>query len=343
MSDKEMVVLDGSEGEGGGQILRTSLSLSMATGKPFRIGRIRARRSKPGLMRQHLTAVQASAKICSAAVEGDTIGSMELTFRPGVVKPGEYSFSVGTAGSTTLVFQTLMPALILAGKPFALDLEGGTHNSASPCLDFLERVYLPCLRQMGVESRVKTERRGFYPAGGGRWRVEVTPPKNLLRLEILDRGEFHSLRGKVLWAKIPDSVPARESAFLKARLNLKDEDLVIEEADDSIGPGNVVLAEIRYENISEIVTAFGEYGISSEAVINTVVKESREYQKSGAPVGTHLADQLLLPMALGAGGKFRTMPLTLHSRTNIETIGKFLSRPIETHAMEGKIVEIRIP
>jgi RNA 3'-terminal phosphate cyclase (ATP) len=343
MSDGNMVVLDGSEGEGGGQILRTSLTLSMATGKPFRIGRIRANRSKPGLMRQHLTAVQASAKVCSAQVDGDFIGSTELIFRPGAVEPGEYAFSVGTAGSTTLVFQTLMPALILKGKPFALSLEGGTHNSASPTLDFLERAYLPCLRRMGVESRITVERRGFYPAGGGRWRVEVTPPSSLGRLEIAERGDLVSQQARIIWSRIPDSVPERERIYLNTRLNLGEGGIVIEEAKDSIGPGNVVFAEVRYANVTEIVTAFGDFGVSSEAVADAVVREYREYQKSGAPVGTHLADQLLLPMALGGGGMFRTMPLTLHSRTNMETIGKFLARPIETHALEGKNVEIRIP
>lgn len=343
MNDDEVVVLDGSQGEGGGQILRSSLALSMATGKPFRISRIRANRKKPGLMRQHLTAVQAAARVCSAQVEGDAIGSMDLAFRPGPMIPGEYRFSVGTAGSSTLVFQTLMPALLMTGKPFAFTLEGGTHNPASPCLDFLDRVYLACLRRMGVEARITVERRGFYPAGGGRWTVDVTPPPVLQPLEILDRGKFLSQKAKVVWSKIPSSVPERESAHLKAKLGLQDGQILIEEAVDSIGPGNVILVDLLYENVSEIITGFGEFGVASETVADEVVRKSREYQKHGAPVGPHLADQLLLPMALGPGGVFRTMPLTLHSRTNIETIARFLPREIQVNALEGRVVEVRIP
>jgi len=340
MSDE--IVLDGSQGEGGGQILRSSLALSMATGKPFRIDRIRANRKKPGLMRQHLTAVQAAARICSAQVEGDVIGSMNLSFRPGPMIPGEYQFSVGTAGSTTLVFQTLMPALLMTGRPFTITLEGGTHNPASPCLDFLEKVYLACLKRMGVETKITVDRRGFYPAGGGKWRVAVEPPPKLGRLEIMERGDFLSQRARVVWSKIPPGVPERERAHLQAKLGLQEGQIVIEEARDSIGPGNVVLLELRYGNITEIVTSFGAFGVLSETVVDEAVRECREYQKLGAPVGEHLADQLMLPMALGAGGVFRTMPLTSHGRTNIETIGKFLPRPIEVRQSEGKMVEVRI-
>jgi RNA 3'-terminal phosphate cyclase (ATP) len=343
MSANDMVELDGSAGEGGGQILRSALTLSMATGKPFRIARVRANRKRPGLMRQHLTCVQAAAKVCSAHVEGDSLGSIELAFRPGPMIPGEYRFAIGTAGSTTLVFQTLAPALLMTGKPFALTLEGGTHNTASPCLDFLDRVYLACLKRMGVESSIALERRGFYPAGGGRWRVEVVPPRELRRLELPERGRFLSLHAKVLWNKIPEHVPQRELAYLKEKLGLETDHAGMEEAKDSPGPGNVILAEARYENITEIVTGFGEFGVASEAVAQGVIEELREYQGHGAPVGAHLADQLLLPMVLGPGGAFRTQPPTPHTRTNIETIGRFVPRPIEIREAADKTVEIRVP
>jgi RNA 3'-terminal phosphate cyclase (ATP) len=343
MQDESMVVLDGSQGEGGGQILRSSLSLSMATGKPFSIDRIRAGRKKPGLLRQHLTAVQAAARVCSAQVEGDELGSTRLTFRPGPMIPGEYSFSVGTAGSSTLVFQTLMPALLMTGRPFAFTLEGGTHNPASPCLDFLEKVYLACLKRMGVEARIIVERRGFYPAGGGKWTVEVDPPAKMGRLEILERGGFLSLQARILWSKIPPGVAERERAYLQAKLGLQPGEIAFEEARDSIGPGNVVLVELRYENITEIMTGYGSFGVSSEAVADGVVEECRAYQKHGAPVGEHLADQLLLPMALAGGGRFRTMPLSPHARTNIETIGQFLDRNIEVRELDYIVFEVDIP
>jgi RNA 3'-terminal phosphate cyclase (ATP) len=343
MSDKEMVVLDGAEGEGGGQILRSSLTLSAATGRPFRITRIRANRSKPGLMRQHLTSVQAAARICSAQVEGDAIGSTEITFRPGPLRAGDYRFSVGTAGSTSLVFQTVFPALILAGGPSRLTLEGGTHNSSSPCLDFLDRVFLGALAPMGIKAALSVERRGFYPAGGGRWTVDIHPPATLAPLDILERGEFKSLRAHVLWARIPDTVPNREALRLRQKLGLDEQQIRIEEARDSIGPGNVVMAELRYANATEIVTGFGAFGISSEAVADDVVEQTRIYQRHGAPVGEFLADQLMLPLALGPGGRFRTGPLSLHARTHIEIIGRFLPGPIEVTECGGKQVEIRVP
>jgi RNA 3'-terminal phosphate cyclase (ATP) len=338
----DIVELDGSAGEGGGQILRSALTLSMATGTPFRITRVRANRKKPGLMRQHLTCVQAAAKACSAHVDEGFLGSTELIFRPGAMIPGEYHFAIGTAGSTTLVFQTLVPALIMTGKPFALSLEGGTHNTASPSLDFLDRVYLACLKRMGVDSSISLERRGFYPAGGGKWRVEIRPPQELKRLELLERGPFRSYHAKVLWNKIPEHVPQRELAYLKSKLGLDESQAGMEEAKDSPGPGNVILAEARYGNITEIVTGFGEFGVASEAVAQGVIDELEEYRKHDAPVGAHLADQLLLPMVLGPGGAFRTLPLTPHTRTNIETIRKFVARPIEVLKAADGTVEIRV-
>jgi len=138
-----MIEIDGSEGEGGGQMLRSALSLSMCTSQPFRMVNIRAKREKPGLMRQHLTAVRAATEVCGAAVIGDEVGSGEITFRPGKVKPGNYSFSIGTAGSCTLVLQTVLPPLLTASAPSQIRISGGTHNKASPPVDFLQRAYLP--------------------------------------------------------------------------------------------------------------------------------------------------------------------------------------------------------
>jgi RNA 3'-terminal phosphate cyclase (ATP) len=338
-----MLVLDGSHGEGGGQVLRTALTLSMATGKPFRIRQIRAKRTRPGLMNQHLTAVKAAARISGADVIGDALGSMELEFRPGTVMPGDYSFSVGTAGSTTLIFQTLMPALLLQGRPFSLDLEGGTHNPSAPNLDFLERVYLPALHRIGVKTSLSVERRGFYPVGGGRWSITVEPPASSLPLEMMDRGSPVSQGIAILWTRIPRHVPEQQASLLRSRLGLETGQVRLEEALDSIGPGNAILAELAYEGAAEIVSAYGERGKRSDALVEEIVREFRDYEKGGAPVGSHLADQLMVPLALGPGGSYRTLPLTLHSRTNIETIGRFLDRPIEVTPAEGLQVEIRIP
>src|SRR5689334_5065034 len=169
MPHDEPILIDGSQGEGGGQILRSSLALSVLTGKPFKIENIRANRDKPGLGRQHLTAVLAAAKICSAGVSGAVLGSRELSFWPGKLKPGEYAFDVGSAGSTTLVFQTVLPPLMLADGPSQLQLQGGTHNIHAPPFDFLAKTFLPVVNRMGPQVNVELVRAGFFPAGGGRF------------------------------------------------------------------------------------------------------------------------------------------------------------------------------
>lgn len=205
-----MIRIDGSFGEGGGQILRTSLSLSLVTGKPFRIDRIRAGRSKPGLLRQHLTSVRAAAEVGEATVEGDVLGSTAVTFSPGKVRGGDYKFVVGTAGSGTLVFQTVLPALMVAAGPSKLIIEGGTHNIAAPPFDFLERTFVPILARMGPRVRLKLERYGFYPAGGGRFSAEIDPCASLQPLEIGERGEVTSRRITALVANLPGTIGVRE-------------------------------------------------------------------------------------------------------------------------------------
>ncbi len=337
-----MIVLDGSQGEGGGQILRSALALSLATGKPFRIHRIRAGRKKPGLMRQHLTCVRAATRVCLAQVTGAEIGSTALEFRPGPMLPGRYEFSVGSAGSSILVFQTLLPAIITTGRSFEFILEGGTHNPAAPSLDFLERVYLASLKGMGVETGIAVARRGFFPAGGGKWAVTVQPPGTLKPLHLPERGRLLGQAAKMLWNKAPPQDAERVRAHLSAEWGWSHADIETEEAVDSTGPAYVVMAELRHEHITEMITAFNPFGASPEAVCDGLMADARLYLECGAPVGRRLADQLLLPMALGAGGLFRTLPLSSHSRTNIETIGKFLDRRIDVRAVEGGMTEIRI-
>ncbi|MFN7134491.1 MAG: RNA 3'-terminal phosphate cyclase, partial [Myxococcales bacterium] len=189
-----MLTIDGSMGEGGGQIIRTSLACALITGKSFRITKIRARRAKPGLMRQHLTAVRAAAEIGDAEVTGAEVGSSELTFRPGKLRAGDYHFAIGTAGSTTLVLQTVLPALLMASGPSSVVLEGGTHNPMAPTYDFLERCFLPLVERLGPRVSTRLERPGFYPAGGGRWSVQLAPAP-LKGFELLERGELRARRG----------------------------------------------------------------------------------------------------------------------------------------------------
>jgi RNA 3'-terminal phosphate cyclase (ATP) len=186
------VRIEGSFGEGGGQILRSSLSLSLVTGKPFRIENIRENRQKPGLLRQHLTAVQAAAEVGSAEVDGASLGSKALTFVPGKVRAGEFRFAVGTAGSGTLVLQTILPALITAAGLSRIEIEGGTHNPAAPPFDFLQRSFIPLIERMRPKVKLELERYGFYPAGGGRFVVEITPTDVLkpMKVDRPQRGHF---------------------------------------------------------------------------------------------------------------------------------------------------------
>ena len=196
-------ILDGSSGEGGGQILRTALSLSVVTGKPFFIEKIRAGRERPGLLRQHLTAVLAAAEIGVAEVEGAYAGSTQLSFKPSAIKPGRYNFAVGTAGSGTLVLQTILPALMTANEPSYITIQGGTHNQAAPPFDFLAKTFLPQIERMGPRVLVNLEKYGFYPAGGGRFEVEIHPCSTLSPIHLEERGatekpRVHAIVGNLL-------------------------------------------------------------------------------------------------------------------------------------------------
>lgn len=187
MSTGDWVEIDGQRGEGGGQILRTALALSLVTGRPVRFRNIRARRARPGLRPQHRTAVLAAARVGAARIEGNSVGSTELEFEPTMLSPGVHHFDIGTAGSTTLVLQTILPALLSADAPSSVRIVGGTHNPLAPCFDFLERAFVPLLRRMGADVSIRLERAGFVPAGGGSLVVEVRPTK-LAPLVLHERG-----------------------------------------------------------------------------------------------------------------------------------------------------------
>lgn len=321
-----MITIDGSQGEGGGQILRTSLALSAITGQPFRIERVRAGRDKPGLLRQHLTAVDAAAQICGAEVDGATIGSAELTFTPGRVRAGAYRFAVGTAGSTTLVLQTVLPALMIVDGESTLTLEGGTHNPHAPPLDFLDRAFLPVVRQMGPRVDVTLERAGFYPAGGGRFVVHITPtPRAALRpFHIESRGEVKTRRAHAVVAGLSGEIAKRELAKVSERLGWAGDELKIHQLPQAWGPGNVLMLEIVSEHVTEIVTSFGMRSVTSEAVAEAAAQQAREYLAAGTPVGTCLSDQLLIPLALAGAGSFVTSAPSRHTMTNADVIGRFL-------------------
>lgn len=337
-----VLTLDGAAGEGGGQILRSALALSLATGTPFRLERIRGKRRPAGLLRQHLTALNAAAMVGDAEVVGAQIGSSTITFTPRGVKPGTYRFAVGTAGSTTLVLQTVLPALMSASGPSELVLEGGTHNPFAPPFDFLARAFLPLIERMGPRLAAELERPGFYPAGGGRFRLRIDPASTLTPLTLVDRGGIRARRAIALVANLSGEIGRRELAVVQRKLGWPEEALELRLVSESPGPGNVLLIEVESEQITEVFTGFGERGTSAEAVATMVVDEVRRYLVSSAPVGPYLADQLLLPLALAGGGTFRTQGLSRHATTNIEVIRRFLDVPIGTESEDGAGVVVRI-
>jgi len=319
-----VLTIDGSLGEGGGQILRTALALSLVTGTPFTIEKIRAGRRKPGLLRQHLTAVNAAVAVGGSEVDGATLGSQTLVFRPRAVKPGEYRFSIGTAGSTGLVIQTVLPALLTASGPSTLTLEGGTHNPAAPPFDFLARAFLPLVERMGPRVAAVLDCPGFYPAGGGRCAVRITPAVRLEPLTLLERGAIKQRRARALVAHLPRQIADRELAVVRSRLGWNEDELeAVVVNGDTPGPGNVLLLEVESEHLTEIFCGFGEVGIRAESVAEHATKEAGRYLAAGVPVGVHLADQLLVPLALAGAGSFRTIGLSSHTRTNLDIIRLF--------------------
>lgn len=312
-------------GEGGGQVLRSSLALSLLSATPFRISGIRAGRARPGLMRQHLVAVNAAAEIGDAIVQGAEIGSTDLEFQPRAIRGGDYHFAIGSAGSTTLVFQTvLLPLLLGTTTPSTLTFEGGTHNPMAPPFEFIARTFLPLLARMGGHVHVELTRHGFYPAGGGRWSARIEPSRGLERLTLLERGALLTRSAQALIASIPPTVALRQLDALATALAWERAVCRPKMVEDSRGPGNALLAFIESEHITEVVTGFGERGVSAEQIAAGVASEVTRYLAANVPVGEHLADQLLLPMALGAGGEFRTVQPSRHCLTHLSLLKLFL-------------------
>mgnify|MGYP001819094455 CR=1 FL=1 len=253
MNDREAapVVIDGSRGEGGGQVLRTALSLSLITGRPVRIHGIRARRRNPGLRRQHLTAVRAAAAVGDADTNGAQLGSQSLEFRPLRVRGGDYAFDIGTAGSCTLVLQTLLPALLAAKAAARIRLCGGTHNPHAPPADFLQRAFLPLLRRMGAHLELTLLRHGFYPAGGGELALEIAPTERLRPLHLTERGAFRRATAEALIASLPVQIAERELATLRRTLGWDDTQLRRRDLPADRGPGNALVATIEHAQVVE--------------------------------------------------------------------------------------------
>jgi RNA 3'-terminal phosphate cyclase (ATP) len=333
------VDIDGSRGEGGGQILRTSLSLAMVTGRKLRMKRIRAGRKRPGLQRQHLACVRAAAELCSATVSNVDVGAQDLVFVPGTAWPEELRIDIGTAGSTTLVIQTILIPALRAPHPIRAVITGGTHNPLCPPFEFLDRVFLPHLRAMGANVTLTLEKHGVMPDGGGRIVMETRPSK-LAPIEILEAGRVVARRATSIVASLPRHIAERELAVAQERLDNPACEVV--ELPNQ-GPHNMFMAEVELASgVRELTSAHGRKGYPAEDVADDALDELEDFLESGVPVGEHLADQLLLPMAVAGGGRYRTLPLSLHASTNIETIQAFLDVSVRKDG-DTEIVERATP
>jgi RNA 3'-terminal phosphate cyclase (ATP) len=337
------LVLDGSAGEGGGQILRTSLALSMATGTPFVLEKIRAGRKKPGLMRQHLTCVKAAAHVSGADVEGATLGSSRVVFRPGPIVPGDHAIDIGSAGSTSLVLQTIALPLALAASPSRITVRGGTHVSWAPPFPFLEQAWLPLVRRAGAQLALELVGSGFYPAGGGEVVMTVSPSSSFAPLHLGDTSVLRRLELRAIVAGLSEAVARRELSAAAALLADTPLDLTSETV-RSLGPGNAVWLVARDEagGVCNVFSAIGEQGVGAEDVGGDVAKQFLAWRRTGASVEPHLADQLMLPIALAGAGSFTCNELTLHARTNIEVIRAFTGHRLRAWDLGDSRVRVEL-
>jgi RNA 3'-terminal phosphate cyclase (ATP) len=349
---KLMILIDGSYGEGGGQVIRTSLTLSALTGQPVRIEGIRARRPKPGLAPQHLAGVLAMARICNAEVEGGSIGSQALTFRPQCkAQPGQYTFDIaqatkgGSAGATTLLLQTVLLPLASVHGESHLRLRGGTHVSWSPSYDYIAGVYLPTLARLGICTSIQLNTWGFYPLGGGEIEVNVADnPQHPLPLSLTRRGDLLRVQGIAVAAELPAHIAQRIAN--RATNVLRANELpvhIVPQRVKSAGPGAGIFLIAEYENAVAGFSALGAKGKASDAVADEVCAELLSHHASDEPVDPHLADQILLPMTLARGlSEFRTSAISQHLLTNAYVIHHFLSAEIEISGAEGEAGHIRV-
>jgi RNA 3'-terminal phosphate cyclase (ATP) len=321
----ENIVIDGNTGEGGGQILRTSLTLSCITGKSLHIENIRAARRNPGLAKQHLSCVRAACQICDGRAQGATKGSQVLDFIPGSVRSGDYHFDIGSAGSASLVIQTILPALFLAGKSSTVTVTGGTHNPMAPPFDFLNEAFLPAIATAGFQGSCKLIKYGFFPAGGGKITFNIQPwQKNKGKIiDLCRKSSQLQIHGRIYTAKLPEHIAQRQrELLLQSGLNIRNTEHI--EVKDSDGPGNCAMIRLCNGKRTTVFTAFGMRGKPSEEVISEVVGLAKDFLASEAAVDRFLVDQLLIYMALAEAGSFTTNELSSHLQTNMEVIKKFL-------------------
>lgn len=342
---RPMVEIDGSFGEGGGQILRTSLTLSLITGRPIHLRNIRLGRSRPGLQPQHLASVRAAAAISSAVVHGGTPNSTDLVLEPGQVAPGKYRFDIGTAGATGLVLQTVyLPLALGAGTPSQVKLVGGTHVPASPCFHFLDVTWRRYLELLGIDIRLWLQKPGFYPRGGGEVEAWVQPCSQIRGLQWDERGTVTAATGFSAVAGLPEHIARRQLRRAISRLEEAGLQLDMHEEAWVGGPGTVLAVVLRTEPVPALFFGLGARGKPAERVADEAVDQALAYLNAApAVVDARSADQLLLPLALAEGpSAFTVAEVTSHLLTNVAIIRRFLDRDLLCEGTEGGPGSVRI-
>jgi RNA 3'-terminal phosphate cyclase (ATP) len=332
-------------GEGGGQVPRTSLSLSLVTGQPFRIEGIRAGRARPGLAAQHLRSVEAAAAVGRARIEGAVKGSKALSFAPGAVTAGTYRFDVGTAGAASLVLQTVALPLALADGVSHVRVAGGTHVPWSPSSHYLERQWAWALERLGQRVEIRLCRAGFYPRGGGELAARIVPGRGLRPVRWIEPGRLLGISGISAVANLDPSIAARQARRARERLaGLGVPVAVSVEHMDAPSPGTFLFLEAAFEQARCCATGLGERGKPAERVADEAADEIWAFVESGAAVDPHLADQLLLPLCLAQGESvFTTSRVTRHLTTNADVIRRFLPEAtVEVEGSEGMPGRVRV-
>lgn len=340
-----MIEIDGSEGEGGGQILRSALALSILTRRPFKLVNIRANRSKPGLQPQHLMCVRAAAAISGATYKGGSVGSSVLYFEPRDAKAGTYTFTIGTAGATSLVLHTVYLPLALRGDRLStVTITGGTHNVHAPCYHFLETTWAAYMTRLGIRVDLEMVRPGFYPRGGGEIRALVHPCSRVNGISLLTCPELITAGGFSAYAGLPETVGKRQARRLSVRLKSEGvEPHVPVEEWEAANPGSVAAVIFRQAPVPALFFGLGERGKSAERVADDAADEAIAFRDAKAPVDPHSADQLLLPLAFSDdASEYRASEITRHTTTNVETVRKFVDRSIGIEPGDAKSGVVRI-
>jgi RNA 3'-terminal phosphate cyclase (ATP) len=339
------IEIDGSLGEGGGQILRTALALSLVTGKSFRLVYIRARRPKPGLQPQHLMCVRAAATIAQATVHGASLGSSDLTFEPGEVVAGKYHFAIGTAGATSLVLHTLYLPLALRGSVTShLTITGGTHVKQSPSFHFLDTTWRRYLELVDLHVTLNMWQPGFYPRGGGIIEAHVQPCAAIRSLRLDDCHNSTEATGLSVVARLPADIARRQARRAAYRLREAGVMADITEEHWDGGPGTVLALTLATRPVPTLFCGLGQRGKPAERVADDAVNDLLAHVRTEpAGVDLHSADQLVLPLALAAGPSvYRVTQITQHLLTNIATIHRFVERDIMCEGIEGGPGVVRI-